>query len=238
MSFLFLRRLTKVASLGVWAAFILLFIFPVTAYAVDRVTATEVGGEAGDSPGPSWADLKTELMFSVVGTKFDNDDLELTYGYQPAIGFGASFSVGRTGSLFVSVHYGRQTGKPYYDITGFDNVESNVLQTIPFAWGLRANLTPSSRVRVLAGVGAQLTYVREKSVAEFQGRSLGTTTSTGLIMGYKFAFGPELRSRDLSWALGLEMGLSVGYGEVTSGSAIHDIDLTGFTTRLYYTFML
>ncbi len=63
-----------------------------------------------------------------------------------------------------------------------------------------------------------------------------TTSPRGLTTGYYLFFGPEFPLGKGTDALGLEFATGGTKGSLVNSSYSHDVDLTGYHLRVYYTF--
>lgn len=238
------RRLAGSGLAGILAAFLFLHTFSSGVVAAEAEAPPEVGwvsDDPADSPSlprVPWEDFDTELELAVAGTVLLNDDLDRTYGHLTTFGLGVTFALGAETRMFLTADYGRRSGDPYYDVAGFDQARANRLQTVPMSWGIRSNFAPLSRIKVLYGAALVVTYVREKAPVLSGTQAAGVITSSGLLTGFKITLGPEWRTRDRSRAVGLEFSYAVSKGHVKSSDLRRRVDLTGFTARLYYAFML
>ncbi len=206
----------------------------------DDTAPQEVGipFPGGQEPKPfaGLTELNTTLDFSFMYTHLRGQDMAGSYGGVPQIGAGISFAFSQRNRFFMSLGYGHQSGDPYWDVDGFSNDGSITVQTIPLLLGLKTNASSRKTFRLYFGMAVQLTHVTEKiSTGELNGDAQ-TISPSGLTTGYYLFFGPEFPLGKGTDALGMEFGIGGTKGSLNSGSYSHNIDLTGYSMRVYYNF--
>jgi hypothetical protein len=178
--------------------------------------------------------LDTELDLSLAFMNFADTDLDQTYGYLPMFGAGLSFTMAPRTRLFLAVGYGHKSGDPYYDSPGFQGDSEASLKTLRSRLGLKFDLAQSSVMKVYAGFAFLVDYARESLPPQVtSGGGLDDSPASGLVPGFLLSFAPEWRLGDSGRSLGLEVGYGGTRGDLQGDSHGHDIDLTGFSGRVY-----
>lgn len=195
----------------------------------------EVGGAPGAQPVSIWSgDLEQELEIGLNWLVPNDDDLESTYGGVPVVQLRLSVRPGERTRFFLGSGYGWSRGDPYYGQATFEGNADAELRIIPIQMGVRVNLAPREDLRLNLGVMAEADWIRESLPrSDFGGADLRQESSdwTG---GVGLTFGPELRSRDLDWAVGFEGGVAVSAGTSRHAPAT-GVNPTGMSGRLYFT---
>lgn len=200
---------------------------------------TEIAAPAKGSAKIVLDELGTEFDFSLSYLNFADQDMDATYSYLPMLGAGISFRIAPELRTFLALRYGKKSGDPYHDLPGFDSGPDITVKTLPFLLGLKYNLARSSRIRVQVGYALMLAYTREAGITQVgYNNTLDDSAASEILTGYLMTFAPEWIVGSGSQAVGLEMSYGGTKGTLHSDYDSHDIDLTGFSGRLYYLFNL
>ena len=221
----------------------LLIAFSTNAFAQPGDTDTlEVGTGFPGGPPPDpysgYIELNTALDLGINYTHFSGEDMSGSYGGIPELDARISWAMGDRSRFFLSVGYGRKCGDPYWDIEHFDSDQNMTVQTMPFLMGIKFNASTRKNVRLYFGAAAQLTYAWETLPTGISNGEATTSTSSGLITGYYLFVGPEFPLGQGTDAVGLEFGIGGTKGEISAAGNRHDIDLTGYRVRAFYSFEL
>jgi len=183
-------------------------------------------------------DLGTELELSLGYNILTGQGIKNTYGGLSQAGVGISFLVTHHIRTFLRLDYSFASTDPYQDVPGFDAPEETTVKSIPMTFGLKFNMSQNQRLRLFMGIGMQVAWQQEESFdISFDG-NVNTRDASGFNFGFVGTFGPELVLGKNKNLLGLEFGLGGTKGDVSDGAYSHHIDMTGFTTRVYYAFNL
>lgn len=179
--------------------------------------------------------LSPQLDFSVAFQTLSDQDMDSTYSYLPMLGVGYSFLIAPELRTYLGLRYGWKSGDPYYNVPGFDDGQNITVKTIPFLIGLKLNVARSTRVKVQLGLALVLAYTREQTPprVDYSG-NLDDSASSDILGGYMFTFAPEWLLGQGRNSIGLEIGFGGTQGRIDNDTGSHEIDLTGFSGRLYY----
>jgi len=223
-------------------AAIVILLIAITTNAYSQSGDTEalevgVGFPGGPPPEPysGYIELNTALDFGIMYTHFSGDDMSGTYGGIPQLSTGLSWAMGDRSRFFMSIGYGRKSGDPYWDIEHFETDQDITVQTMPFLIGLKFNASSRKDFRLYFGAAAQLTYAWETIPTGMSDGEFTSSTPSGLLTGYYLFVGPEFSLGNGTDAIGLEIGIGGSKGEVSGDGNSHDVDLTGYHIRAFYT---
>lgn len=176
-----------------------------------------------------------QLDFSLAFQTLSDQDMENTYSYLPMVGVGYSFIIAPELRTFLGLRYGWKSGDPYHDVPGFEGTQDISVKTVPFLIGLKFNLARSTRVRAQLGLALMLAYTWEQTPprVDYNG-NLDDSASSDILGGYMFTFAPEWILSPTGNAIGLELGFGGTQGRLDNDTSSHEIDLTGFSARIYY----
>ncbi len=175
----------------------------------------------------------TRIEFSYLHTLLSGEHIGETYGYLPQLGAGVSLALSDRSRIFMSLHYGRKSGDPYWDVPSFSGPNITV-QNVPLMFGAKTNASSRHSYRLYFGAAMQLTYLKEKTyTADSYGNPL-EENATGWATGYYFFVAPEFPLSKNGNALGCELAWGGSKGTVRASHQSHGVDLSGFNMRLYY----
>lgn len=201
--------------------------------------------EVGDAPAvadddpPDPASLRLQPEIEILGTvqTLTDDDLDLTYGLLGGGGLGFSVRSGRDTRFVVRIEYLRSEGDPYYDQSAFDAGTPAELVVVPFSLGVRHDLAPHAALRLNVGFALGLDWIREELPDPQDPANLATYDGVG--WGLDFSLGPEYRTRDERYGIGLEIAYGRHEAEVSNSQAgDHELNRSGLFGRVYLVFAL
>ncbi len=196
-------------------------------------------GVSSPTPGAGWGevpqlnDLDARIDLSTQYTVFTAEDMRLTYGGLPVIVLGLSAQATSVMRTYVAVGYGRRTGDPYQQQSGFDSPGAVSVRTVPVQFGLKFDMASSQKLRLNGGFGLEIAWMEETTPGLDEFGRPGDQTSSGINGGYHFTFGPELRLGQGNSVIGLEFGWGGAKGNVYKGDHRHGLDLTGYQLRFH-----
>jgi hypothetical protein len=183
-------------------------------------------------------DLGTELDFGTGYIILTGSGAKNTYSGMPQVGVGVSFLVTPHIRTFLRLDYAFASTDPFNDVPGFEAPQETTIKSVPMTFGLRFNMSQNQRLRLNMGIGMQVAWQQEETFDISYDGNVNIRASSGFNFGFVGTFGPELVLGKNKNLLGLEFGMGGTKGDVNDGSYNHNIDLTGFTTRLYYAISL
>ena len=200
-----------------------------------KSSANEIGTPASSSQPIVLNELSPELDFSFTYHHLTNFDLNKTYSFLPQLGVGISFQTTQNLRTFFSLRYGQRSGSPFHDLEGFDSEPEVTIKTVPFHVGMKYNLAQSSRFRVYAGFAFILAWTREEVPPQLDhDGNLDSSPASELTTGYMITFAPEWVLGQGSNSLGLEVGFGGTMGTLYGETHSHEVDLTGYSGRVYF----
>jgi len=199
----------------------------------------EVGGNPGegDSPGSARYGLEPELELLGSVQTMSDEDLDLTYGLLGGGGLGLSVRSGRDTRFVLRVQYLHSKGDPYYDQPGLDAGSPADLLVVPVSMGIRHDLAPNSALRLNAGFTCEIDWIREE--LPDPASPADDLVHDGVGLGLQFSLGPEYRTRDERYGLGLEIAYGIHGAALSSdGDGNHELNRGGIHGRAYLVFAL
>ena len=180
--------------------------------------------------GPVANEIEIGLNWMVLA----DEDMNDTYGGLPVLQIRVSAQSGPNARFFLGTGYGQSGGNPYYDQLEFVWDRDAELKIVPIQMGFRVNLEPRDDFRLNAGILIEGVWVQETLPPPYLGYPEEVWQESGWIHSVGITFGPEWRSRDLSWAIGFEGGINGNSGTIGRAPS-HDVNLSGMSGRIYFT---
>ncbi len=171
-------------------------------------------------------------------TDLRGQDMDGPYGGLSQGGLGISLATGDRSRFFISAHFGRRSGDPYYDVDGLSDEDGLRLEVIPLRVGVKLNASERKDFRLYLGGAFQYAFFKETMTTGDTSGNPVTLDATGTGTGYYLFVGPEIPVGGETGGVGAEIGYGGTKGDATSGSHSHGVDLTGIQLRFYYTFGL
>jgi hypothetical protein len=104
---------------------------------------------------------------------------------------------------------------------------------------MKVNLASSSRIRLNVGWAMMLAYTREEGIPQLgHGNILDSSPATDILTGYQLSFAPEWILGEGRRTVGVELAYGGTKGTLKGDAHSHNIDLFGFTGRVFYAFKL
>lgn len=221
-----------------------LLILTAGLFSAGEICGQEVGAAAQTAGSRSGhvTSLDLELDFSFAYYNLIAEDVDETYSHLPMVGAGISLQAAPNLRAFFSVAYGQKSGNPYYDMPDFQTTEEATVKTLPFQVGLKYNLAQSTRVKLYWSLAFLMAWTSEELPGQLDyAGHVGPVTSSDLTTGYVFSFAPEFLLGQSGQSLGAEFGFGGTQGTLDAqndGTHSHEINLTGFFARAYWSIRL
>ncbi len=180
-------------------------------------------------------EIDTMVDLSFMYTHLRGDDMSGAYGGLPQLGAGISFATGDRTRFFLSAHYGKKSGDPYFSIDGLSDEDGLTVKALPLMIGIKINTSQRQDFRLYLGGAFQYTFLWEDLTTGDVNDNPMDIEASGSGAGYYFFLGPEFPLGKGNSALGAEFGFGGSKGNVSASSHSHGVDLTGVHARVYYT---
>jgi len=154
------------------------------------------------------------------------------YSGVPQAGIGFSFLVTPEVRTYFRVDYAIASGNPYENIIGFEAPRETTIKSVPLTFGLKYNLSQNQKLRLQLGLGMQAAWQQEEIMDTLADDNTDLRKVSDYNFGFTATFAPELVLGNN--ILGFEFGYGGAKGDIKDKEHSHNIDLTGFTTKLYF----
>ncbi len=178
--------------------------------------------------------LNAELDLGLGYCLLTGEGIKDNYTGMGQAGVGISFLFSHKVRTFLRLDYTTASGDPFENIPGFDSSNEMKIKSVPMTFGFRFNISQNQKMRVQIGLGIQIAWQQEETLRVLNSNEIGTSKASAFNGGFVGTFGPEFYLGDSGNLLGLEFGFGGAKGSINGDDYSHDIDLTGFTTRVYY----
>jgi hypothetical protein len=228
--------MTKLHRVLIWT---LILVWPILGASSVLAQVPEIATPSSDSASLTLDELGTELDLSLGYHHFTDEDMDGTYSYLPMVGAGVSFLVAPQVRTFVGFRYGKKSGDPYHDLPGFENGPDITVKSLPILIGMKVNLASSSRIRLHVGGAMMFAYTREEGIPQLgSANTLDSSPATDILTGFQLTFAPEWILGQGRRSMGVELAYGGTRGTLKGDTHSHDIDLFGFSGRVFYAFKL
>ncbi|MBU8871288.1 MAG: hypothetical protein KOO60_10540 [Gemmatimonadales bacterium] len=183
--------------------------------------------------------VNIRLETSVSGFVFTNDGMSDAYSSILLHRTGLTMDISQSTQFLISAGYGRKTKSMEINDPTFEMDQDLKLKLVPIQLGFRYNTSRLNSFRINLGAFVQAIWMKE-SVPYFQTYPFfdaGIDTDTCWGQQVLISLGPEWRFPDHKWVVGVEGMLSANGGDF-DGSNQRELDMSGFSGRLYFSYEL